>query len=109
MPTTPQIFRRYSRVAVSKTGAVTILGNSASEIQIDAMHGPHGIVPALAFRVRIREDVIGSIAKDADVGMLIISHFMKRSLNDLEKNADVVRSKFGGPLKIARDLRCYPV
>ncbi len=50
---------------------------------------------------------IGAIARDADVKMLVISHFMRRSLNNLEKNVDVVRSKFGGPLGIASDLSCY--
>lgn len=139
-----------------KTAAVTLLGNSHSEIQIDAMHVPHGIVPALAFRVRIQDEVIvfagdqtggdqefidftrganilvmhmpvpegvsgvarqlhappsviGTIANHADIKKLILSHFMKRSLNDLEKNVDVVRSKFGGALEIATDLRCYPL
>lgn len=139
-----------------KTAAITLLGNSHSEIQIDAMHVPHGIVPALAFRVRIQDEVIvfagdqnggdqefidftrganilvmhmpvpegvsgvarqlhappsviGTIANHADIKKLILSHFMKRSLNDLEKNVDVVRSKFGGALEIATDLRCYPL
>jgi ribonuclease BN (tRNA processing enzyme) len=39
-------------------GAVTVLGDTSAYIQIDAMHVPHGIVPALAYRVRIGDAII---------------------------------------------------
>jgi len=35
--------------------AVTVLGEDGGPVQISAQHVPHGIVPALAFRVRIGE------------------------------------------------------
>jgi ribonuclease BN (tRNA processing enzyme) len=132
----------------------TVFGNNDSPIQIEAMHVPHGIVPAIAFRVRIGAEVvvfasdqnggkpefvkfardasllvmhmpvpegvtgvgrklhappsvIGTIANDADVKMLVISHLMERSLRDLPQNVDLVKSKFGGPVDVADDLRCY--
>jgi len=39
-------------------GPVPVYGDNDSPIQIDAMHVPHGIVPALAFRVRVGTEVI---------------------------------------------------
>ncbi len=137
-------------------GRVAVFGDDDSPIQIEAMHVPHGIVPALAYRVRINDDVIvfasdqngnkqafvdfakdagillmhmpvpegvsgvgrqlhappsviGTIASEANVKTLIISHLMKRSLRDLEKNVDLVESKFAGQVDVASDLRCYRI
>lgn len=131
-----------------------VFGDDDSPIQIEAMHVPHGIVPAIAFRVRIGAEVvvfasdqngdkqgfvefarnasllvmhmpvpegvsgvgrrlhappsvIGTIANDANVEMLVISHLMERSLRDLAQNVGLVKSKFGGPVDVADDLRCY--
>ena len=39
-------------------GAVTVLGDIDGPMQIDSSHVPHGIVPALAFRVRIGQSYI---------------------------------------------------
>ena len=136
------------------TGPVTVYGDSDSPLQIDAMHIPHGIVPALAFRVRVGPEVIvfasdqnggkqefvdfakdasllvmhmpvpegvsgvgrrlhappsviGTIANDANVKKLVISHLMKRSLRELEQNVALVESRFDGPVDIADDLSCY--
>ena len=141
-------------VSSENSGPQGIFGDDDSPIQIEAMHVPHGIVPAIAFRVRIGAEVvvfasdqngdrpefvefardasllvmhmpvpegvtgvgrrlhappsvIGTIANDANVKMLVISHLMERSLRDLPQNMDVVKSKFDGPVKVADDLRCY--
>ena len=138
------------------TAARVVFGASDSPIQIEAMHVPHGIVPATAFRVRVGAEiivfasdqngskqefvefardanllvmhmpvpedvsgvgrrlhappsVIGTIANDASVKRLVISHFMERSLRDLQQNVDLVKSKFGGPVKVADDLSCYKI
>lgn len=42
-------------VVKDATAAVTVLGDDQAVVQISAQHVPHGIVPALAFRVRIGE------------------------------------------------------
>lgn len=42
-------------VAKDDSAAVTVLGDEDGALQISALHVPHGIVPALAFRVRIGE------------------------------------------------------
>jgi ribonuclease BN (tRNA processing enzyme) len=138
----------------TQTGVVSVFSNDDGSIQIDALHVPHGIVPALAFRVRVNgqtlvfasdqngsnpdfaafakdasilvmhmpvpEDVtgvgrklhappsvIGEIANDANASTLVLSHFMQRSLLDLDKNLDQVQSEFDGNIRIAKDLACY--
>lgn len=45
-------------VSRSAKGPTMIMGDKQSDIQITAMHVPHGIVPALAFRVRFGATVI---------------------------------------------------
>ena len=147
---------RLSAIEVDSGTADPLLvyGDPDSRIQVDALPVPHGIVPALAFRVRVGskiivfagdqngnkpefvdfskdasllvmhmpvpEDVsgvgrqlhappsvIGTIANAANVKMLVISHLMKRSLRELDKNVGLLRSKFSGPIDVAGDLRCY--
>lgn len=134
-------------------GAVTVLGDTSAYIQIDAMHVPHGIVPALAYRVRIGDaiivfsgdqngsndnfvefaknaavliahmpvpegirgagrslhaapGVIGTIARKARVGTLVLSHLMARSLRNLDSNVAIVKSHYNGPVMVANDLDC---
>jgi ribonuclease BN (tRNA processing enzyme) len=143
-------------VQSNNTGPFAVFGDNNSPIQVEAMHVPHGIVPATAFRIRVGaqiivfasdqnggkpefvefardanllvmhmpvpEDVagigrklhappsvIGTIANDANVKMLVISHLMKRSLSNLEQNVDLVNSKFSGPVDVADDLSCYKI
>ena len=147
---------KLSAVEVDPGNADPLLvyGDHDSRFQVDAMHVPHGIVPALAFRVRVGSDVIvfasdqngnkqefvdfskdasmlvmhmpvpedvsgvgrqlhappsviGTIANAANVKMLVISHLMKRSLRELDKNVDWVQSNFRGTVDVADDLRCY--
>ncbi len=131
----------------------TVLDDESADLYIDAMHVPHGIVPALAFRVRIADativfasdqnggdeefiefardadvlvmhmvvpegiagtgrrlhappSVIGAIAQQANVGTLVLSHFMARSLRDLDQNVSIVRAAFDGRIVLAEDLEC---
>lgn len=135
---------------------LTVYGNEDAPLQIDALHVPHGIVPALAFRVRVENEtivfasdqngdkaefvdfareasllimhtpvpenvsgvgrrlhappsVIGRIAADADVEVLVLSHFMARSLSSLDQNLELIQSEFDGPTFIASDLKCYTI
>ncbi len=122
-------------------------------LAIDALQVPHGIVPAVAFRVRagdktlvfasdqngsrpnfaefardadvlvmhmaIPEDaegvarrlhappsLIGRIAAEAGAGKLVLSHFMARSLADIDGNVARVRLEFQGEVVVAADLAC---
>ncbi len=130
-----------------------VFGDKSSDIRIDAMHVPHGIVPALAFRVRVGEvsivfssdqngtdpdfisfvqgatilvmhmpipesatggarqlhalpGVLGEIADKGNVETLLLSHFMARSLSNLEENVEFVRGEYKGTIVIASDLAC---
>lgn len=132
-------------------GPVAIFKNS--DIVIEAMHVPHGIVPAVAFKVSaggetfvfasdqngsnaaftdfaknasvlvmhlvVPEDisgvgrrlhappsVIGDVADTANAKKLVLSHFMARSLKDLDSNVALVRSGYSGDVVIADDLAC---
>lgn len=136
---------------VSSREVVRVIAEDS--IQVDALHVPHGIVPALAFRVTagdtsvvfatdqngtderfvefakgaaalvmhmvIPEDAtgvatrlhakpgrIGEIARDAAPGKLVLSHFMARSLRDLEANVERVRRRYRGDTVVAEDLAC---
>jgi ribonuclease BN (tRNA processing enzyme) len=136
--------------------ASVILDDAESRERVEAMHVPHGIVPALAYRVQIGDksivfssdqngsderfiefaknadvlvmhmpvpegvtgagrklhappSVIGEIAAKAEVNTLVLSHFMSRSLADLEQNVSIIRSGFTGPVLVASDLDCISV
>lgn len=129
-----------------------LLGSS-DDIAITAMRVPHGIVPAVAFRVDVRgtsfvfasdqngsDDDFAKFAQDASVlvmhmpiaedttdgalqlhaipskiaaiasiagaDQLLLSHFMARSLKNLDDNVQIVRDGFTGGLVVAEDLLC---
>lgn len=120
-----------------------------------ALGVPHGIVPALAYRIDIGgksvvfasdqngnreafidfaqntdvlvmhlvvpEDIrgagrrlhappsrIGEIAAAADAKTLVLSHFMARSLRQLDRNVALVRNRYKGNVVLAEDLICVP-
>jgi ribonuclease BN (tRNA processing enzyme) len=130
-----------------------ITGDSQSDIQISAMHVPHGIVPALAFRVRIGAtlivfsgdqngddprfiefakdatilvmhmpipeggggaarrlhappSLIANIANQSGAKTLVLSHFMARSLVEVQQSLKSIRSVYGGEVLDAEDLDC---
>ena len=140
-------------VAKDISAAVSVFGEEDGAMQISALHVPHGIVPALAFRVRIGEasivfasdqngddpafvdfarnatilvmhmpvpegvsgagrqlhappSVIGNIAQQAGVGMLVLSHFMARSLKNLDNHVEIVEANYDGRVIVANDLDC---
>jgi ribonuclease BN (tRNA processing enzyme) len=126
------------------------------DIAVDALPVPHGIVPALGFRVTVAgvsivfasdqngssdaftefargasllvmhlpipEDArgtalqlhappsrVGRIAAEADAQTLVLSHFMARSLRNLDANVDAVRDAYDGRVVLAEDLACVGV
>jgi ribonuclease BN (tRNA processing enzyme) len=131
--------------------AVTVYRDA--NIVIEAWHVPHGIVPAVAFKVSTRgqtfvfasdqnggntafaefakdasilvmhlvvpEDVsgvgrrlhappsvVGNVAAASGANKLVLSHFMARSLKELDKNIELVRSGYKGDIIRAEDLSC---
>ncbi len=140
-------------VGIGKTDAFTVYGSDQDRMQIDALPVPHGIVPALSFKVRLGDSsivfasdqnggndgfiefvqganilvmhmvvpegvsgigrrlhappsVIGTIAQEAGVDTLVLSHFMARSLRDLDENIAIVKQNFEGRVILANDLDC---
>jgi ribonuclease BN (tRNA processing enzyme) len=133
-------------------GAATPVYTSES-LSIDALRVPHGIVPAVAFRVKAGDStwvfasdqngsdpaftefaqdatvlvmhlvipegaegvvrklhappsVIGDIAAKAAPGRLVLSHFMARSLQNLDDSVGIVRERYQGEVVLAEDLAC---
>jgi len=140
-------------ISGKKNGAVTVYSDEQSKMRIDALPVPHGIVPALAFKIRRGDvsivfasdqngshhnfvdfaqgasvlvmhmvvpesasgigrrlhappSVIGDIAQEAVVDTLVLSHFMARSLGDLDGNIEIVKQHFNGRVVLANDLDC---
>lgn len=135
---------------------VTVFSDADSDTRIQAMYVPHGIVPAIAYRIQIGDksivfasdqngsseaflnfakdasvlvmhmpvpegvsgvgralhappSVIGKIAAKTDAEVLVLSHFMARSLNNFADNLAFVQSEFDGPVIVADDLDCIAV
>jgi ribonuclease BN (tRNA processing enzyme) len=142
-------------VAPQQSAPVTVFGNDDG-LQIDAQPVPHGIVPALGFRVRMDDTTIvfasdqngsdegftefakdatllvmhmavpetatgtalqlhakpsriGAIADEAGAETLLLSHFMARSLRNIESNLEAVRQSYEGRIIVAEDLTCIPL
>ena len=142
-------------VARQQSAPVTVFSNDDG-LQIEAQPVPHGIVPALGFRVQVgdtsivfasdqngsderftefamdanllvmhmavpesatgtalqlhaKPSRIGAIADEAGAETLLISHFMARSLRNIEGNLDAVRQSYEGRIIVAEDLTCIPL
>jgi ribonuclease BN (tRNA processing enzyme) len=54
-------------------------------------------------------ETIGAIAQAAGAKTLLLSHFMARSLANLEEYIDIVRSAYKGRVLVAEDLSCVEV
>lgn len=51
-------------------------------------------------------NIIGNIATETGASTLVLSHFMARSLYNVEDNLKVIRSRYSGSLVSANDLDC---
>jgi ribonuclease BN (tRNA processing enzyme) len=126
------------------------------QLKVSALGVPHGIVPALAYRVDIGKKSlvfssdqngsnlafipfakgadmlimhfaipehagnvakrlhatpsrVGQVAQQIQPQVLVLSHFMKRSLANLEANLSLVTKQYLGKLILAEDLQCLPL
>jgi ribonuclease BN (tRNA processing enzyme) len=70
----------------------------------------HLVVPenvkGVGRRLHAPPSIIGKIAAGAGPGKLVLSHFMARSLRDLEQNVALVRERYKGDVVLAEDLAC---
>jgi ribonuclease BN (tRNA processing enzyme) len=137
----------------ARRAPVAVVGSPSDSIEITAVGVPHGIVPTIAYRVRVADtdivfasdqngnapefaefardaDVlvmhmvvpegvtgagralhappsrIGEIAGESGAATLVLSHFMARSLEDIDGNVALVRRHFDGDIVLAEDLLC---
>jgi ribonuclease BN (tRNA processing enzyme) len=56
-----------------------------------------------------KPSMVGAVARDAGVGMLIVTHFMPRMEAELDAALALVRRAYRGPVVVATDLETYPV
>lgn len=49
---------------------------------------------------------VGELADQAEVGQLVLSHFMAHSLADIEAGLAAVEVRYDGPVHAANDLSC---
>lgn len=92
--------------------------NGKSDAFIDFARGAdvlvmHLVIPndadAVAKRLHATPARIGAIAAAVRPKTLVLSHFMARSLRNLEDNLASVRDSFAGDTELAEDLACYPL
>ena len=69
---------------------------------------PEGATGA-AIKLHARPSDVARVAREAGAGTLVLSHFMARSLADLDVNVGIVRTGFEGEVVVASDLACMPV
>lgn len=73
----------------------------------------HLVVPeaatGVASRLHARPSTVGAIGARAEAGKLVLSHFMARSLSDIDSNVALVRKAYGGEVILAKDLACVNV
>lgn len=74
------------------------------------LHMPIGEKAGSAARALHAEPaVLGETAAQAQVGQLVLSHFMARSLSALGDNVAAVAARYEGPITVAEDLVCLPL
>lgn len=62
-----------------------------------------------AVSLHARPSEIGQTAKRAQVGKLVLSHWMSRSLRQQDRNIRIVQERYDGPVQAAADLMCIPL
>ncbi len=134
-------------------GAAPVVVYRKDGLSVEAMRVPHGIVPAVAFKVsaggeslvfagdqngsnaafvdfakgasilvmhlvvpenvsgvagrlHARPGTVGKVAGTTEAQQLVLSHFMARSLRDIDRNVALVREGYDGKVILAEDLAC---
>jgi ribonuclease BN (tRNA processing enzyme) len=76
-----------------------------ADVLVMHMPVPEGISGA-GRKLHAPPGIIGDIAAKTGTGKLVLSHFMARSLDNLESNLEEIRSRFTGSLVSTHDLDC---
>jgi ribonuclease BN (tRNA processing enzyme) len=90
-----------------QNGSNPAFAEFARDADLLVMHMP---IPEAADKVaknlHAPPETIGAIAQAAGAKTLLLSHFMARSLANLDENVDLVRSRYSGRVIVAEDLAC---
>lgn len=81
---------------------------AGADVLIMHMPIPEGATGA-ATQLHATPGALGKIAKQAEVGTLVLSHFMARSLRNLDENVAAVRAGYDGRIVVAEDLLCLNI
>ena len=96
--------------ASDQNGSNPALVDFAREADLLVMHMP---VPPdadeVARKLHATPEAIGAIAQAAGAKTLLLSHFMARSLANLDANVGIVQSGYSGRVIVAEDLLCVPL
>jgi len=102
-----RIGRQSIVFAGDHNGGSKALVDFAREVDILVMHlpVPEGTV-GVGRKLHAPPGVIGDIAASTGARKLVLSHFMARSLKNMETSLAEIRSRYTGSLVIADDLAC---
>ena len=89
-------------------------GDGLTQLALDAdLLVAHNAVPEGATgverRLHMPPSVIGTIAANAHVKRLVLSHRMRRTLGSEKETQAEIQRHFSGPIVFANDLDCFPV
>jgi ribonuclease BN (tRNA processing enzyme) len=89
-------------------------GDGLTQLALDAdLFVAHNAVPEGATgverRLHMPPSVIGTIAANAHVKRLVLSHRMLRTLGSEKETQAEIQRHFSGPIVFANDLDCFPV
>jgi ribonuclease BN (tRNA processing enzyme) len=96
--------------ASDQNGSSQAFTDFARDATVLVMHLPipEGATGA-AIKLHARPSDVGRVAREAGAGTLVLSHFMARSLQNLDANVDIVRAGYDGKVVVASDLACLLV
>lgn len=63
----------------------------------------------VAANLHAKPSQIGAFARDAEVGQLVLSHHMARSLAQLDESLAIIGERYQGEVTVAEDLDCFAV
>ncbi len=83
---------------------VTEFKDFVQDVDMLVMHFPYGEVGPADESWHAKPSTIGKFAAEAGVKKLVLTHLMAWSLKELDKNIEVVKEYYDGPIVVAQDL-----
>ncbi|WOJ98123.1 MBL fold metallo-hydrolase [Congregibacter brevis] len=105
-----QTSNRVVVFAGDQDGRTVTFPDFAKESDVLVLHMPipEGAGPG-ARALHATPSRLNEVARDAGAKEVILSHFMARSLRDIESNVALIEAKFPGRVRVAEDLDCVPI